>query len=436
MKNFDPRTAAKLTAGQHILIDGSPGLRLVASASRKTWQYRYRTEAGRLGQVSIGQWPKVSVAAAIAEWEKLRAERDAGRDPGAERRTARAMSPLDSPDPAAPASVADVLRDYVNGHINVNRKEKGATEVRRMFDKMLTDKFKAMPAVAVTRRTAFDVISAHSAIPVQASNLRRELGAAWDHALDGGRLPDGTGNWWRQIMRGKLQSKGKTVAGEKTGVVKRALSPSETGRLIVWLPNYSRTVEDALTLYLWTCLRGAEICAIEGHEVSEEPDGWWLTIPKAKTKNARRPNATDMRVPLVGRALAIILRRREVHGDGFLFPSEVAGRSIEQKVVQTATWFHMPYSQTRPNWERPRCPVTAWAPHDLRRTSRTLLSALGVRAEVAEACLGHMKPGIVGVYDQHQFEPEKRAALVLLSTELERLAAEAFQQKGTLAPTS
>ena len=49
--------------------------------------------------------------------------------------------------------------------------------------------------------------------------------------------------------------------------------------------------------------------------------------------------------------------------------------------------------------------------HDLRRTARTHLAALGVRREVAERCLGHKLGGVEGTYDRHDYYKERRAAL-------------------------
>ena len=49
--------------------------------------------------------------------------------------------------------------------------------------------------------------------------------------------------------------------------------------------------------------------------------------------------------------------------------------------------------------------------HDLRRTARTHLAALGVRREVAERCLGHKLRGIEGIYDRHDCFQERRMAL-------------------------
>jgi integrase len=48
--------------------------------------------------------------------------------------------------------------------------------------------------------------------------------------------------------------------------------------------------------------------------------------------------------------------------------------------------------------------------HDLRRSARTHLAALGVRREVAERCLGHKLKGLEGTYDHHDY-PSRGAYL-------------------------
>ncbi len=80
-----------------------------------------------------------------------------------------------------------------------------------------------------------------------------KLGAAWEYALDAGLLYENPLNWWRQVMRGRLRSKGKV----HVGTVKRVLTEAELARLVPWLGNFSELVRDVLTLYLWTCARGA-----------------------------------------------------------------------------------------------------------------------------------------------------------------------------------
>ncbi len=373
----------------------------------------------------------MSPAKAIAEWEGLRDARDAGRDPAQERRAARVQATEElerarAEKRNAVLTVRKVCELYLIGHVERNRKLKGSTEVRRMFDTMLGD-FADEPAATFSRAQAFDLLDMHGHIPVQQAKLRAELGGAWEYALDAGRLPETTPNWWRQIMRGRIKSKGKKIEGKSVGVVKRTLSEAELADLIPWLPNFSKTIADALTLYLWTGTRGSEIVAMEVDEITDEPDGLWWTIPKAKTKNARHEQATDLRVPLVGRAEAVVRRRMKVAKDSVLFPASgrAKGRAMEQKVVQTGVHYHQPYSKTYPERDRPRLTVTHWAPHDLRRSVRTLLASMGCPDEVAEAVLGHMQPGVKGVYNQHSYDRERREWLSRLDARLEELVREA-----------
>lgn len=431
---FDAREIKLLKPGEHITSPETPGLRVEAFANRWTWTYRFRSPVDqKLRQIKIGGWPAMSVFSAVAEWERLRALRDSGVDPVLEAKAAKnaaieASRKQLAAEKVKAYTVADVANDYWEGHIVPNRKPKGVTEVRRMFDTML-GATGTIPAAELTRAQAFDLIRKHGEDrPVVAGYLRSELGAAWDYAIDSGRLPETSPNWWRLILRGKLKSRGKKIAGEHIGTTKRALSPVEIGALIRWIPNFTQLVEDALTLYLWTCCRGAEILAAEGREINQEADGlWWWVIPKEKTKNSRHANATDQRVPLFGRALQVMLRRKERYGDGFLFQARRRdGRivPVEQKTIQVAVWFHQPYSETTPHVVRPRLPVTHWSPHDLRRTSRTQLAALGCPDAVAESILGHMLPGVVGVYNVHSYDRERAEWLKRLSDHLEVLAAQ------------
>jgi integrase len=60
--------------------------------------------------------------------------------------------------------------------------------------------------------------------------------------------------------------------------------------------------------------------------------------------------------------------------------------------------------------------VTAWRLHDLRRTSRSLMSRAGVPSDHAERCLGHVIGGVRGVYDRHAYREEMLLAYEKLAT--------------------
>jgi integrase len=67
------------------------------------------------------------------------------------------------------------------------------------------------------------------------------------------------------------------------------------------------------------------------------------------------------------------------------------------------------------------CGVTGWTLHDLRRTARSLMSRAGVNADVAERCLGHVIPGVRGVYDRHTYRTEMARAYDALAAQIERI---------------
>jgi len=49
-----------------------------------------------------------------------------------------------------------------------------------------------------------------------------------------------------------------------------------------------------------------------------------------------------------------------------------------------------------------------WTPHDLRRTMRTGLSALGLPQHLCERAIGHRASGIIETYDQYDYADELR----------------------------
>jgi hypothetical protein len=50
--------------------------------------------------------------------------------------------------------------------------------------------------------------------------------------------------------------------------------------------------------------------------------------------------------------------------------------------------------------------------HDLRRTCRTGLAAVGVTPFIGELVVGHVQRGVHGIYDRHRYLDEKRDALL------------------------
>lgn len=419
--HFDAREAKALQAGSIIVVHGCPGLRLEASKAGKSWIYRYKSPIDdRMRQIKLGAWPAMAISAAAARWEELKSRRDSGRDPSLERKADRAgKATLEKMKKEGAYTVGRLLDDYLANYIDKQRDPKNAHALRSRLTRGVASIAHLEPA-HVTRSVAFDTIQALSEWPVMANSVRQELGGAWEYAHDSGRLSEDVPNWWRSIMKRKLQSKGQMRDGERKGTDKRVLAEAEVGGLVVTdFPVLSPAIQDVLTLYLWTCSRGGEICALHANHMSEEGGILWATLPKSQTKNQNRERATDFRIPLVGRAESVARRRMAENPGGYLFPGQHASGHIQQTNVQTQVHSRQPYSRTRPEWERARLTVTHWSPHDLRRTGRTLLAKMGCPDEVGEAILGHVTPGVAGIYNRYRYDAEKLQWLQRLAEKLE-----------------
>ncbi|SQD79603.1 tyrosine-type recombinase/integrase [Moritella yayanosii] len=56
--------------------------------------------------------------------------------------------------------------------------------------------------------------------------------------------------------------------------------------------------------------------------------------------------------------------------------------------------------------------------HDLRRTCRSLLAVMDIQGHVAERCLNHKLKGVEGIYNRHDYLPERKEALEKLANSL------------------
>lgn len=427
---FDARAAKALQPGDAMAVPGCPGLRLLATKNLKTWTYRYKAPDGKLRQVAIGPWPALTLHDAMAKWMELRGQKSAGVDPVAQRKALRAAAKA-TPAASKSYTVAMLVADYVKGHLLVSRKAAGAEAARKALDRLIEQEpeLAAADANLVTRAQCFDVLEARKATPMATAKLRSMLGSAWEYALDAGRLDGNTPNWWRQVMKGRLKSKGKVMAGKHVGQRRRALRDDEVRALLAWLGNMHQVGQDAVVMYLWTCTRGSEIFGLRPEQLAVEVRGedavlWW-TIPKEQTKNARYADAVDLRVPLWGRARQVVERRlASVGQSGYLF-EDSRGKPYTQHAFSTYVYDLQPYSPKAKRRDNPalQLPVTDWTPHNLRRTGRTMLAALGCPAEIAEAIVGHMPEEIEATYNVHTYDQERLVWLRRLSDHLESLAS-------------
>ena len=420
---FDARTAKLLKPTEHLLVDGFLGLRLVATATKKTWIYRFKKPGTTLmKQQKIGSWPEMPVDKAKDEWQKLLSKRSAGEDIIANKKIEAIVAKFNS---AEKYTLEHMVTDYAKGYLEKMRQARGAKAIKARLLAAI-EKYKKLPIENVDRRFVFDLIESLSAAPTIAKTVKTEMRAAFEYALNAGRINENLPNWWALSKIKTLKSKGAMRDGKRKGTGKRVLTNVEIKTLMQKdMPILVQDLSDFLTLQLWTCTRGNEIVNMQAKQITDEADGVWWTVPHELTKNRNDEDATDLRVPLVGKALEIVNRRR-INGNEWMFQKSdrkgVLGPQ-EQGYMSSQVFYHQPYSKTRPKHIRTRLSVTHWSPHDLRRTGRTLLASMKCPDEIGEEIIGHKKPGVVGVYNLYKYDKERRYWLTKLNAKLKAFIA-------------
>lgn len=422
-KFFDARTAKLLKPNEHLLVDGFLGLRLVATATKKTWTYRFKKSGtSQMKQQKIGSWPRISVDEAKVLWQKLLDKRDAGDDIIAEKKQRTTAAKYNVEEIYC---LDDMVRDYAKGYLDKMRQPRGAKSVTRRLHAAI-ENYKEMPVASVDRRFVFDLVETLSSAPTVAKSVKTEMKSAFEYALNSGRIDGDLPNWWALVKVKTLKSKGAMRDGKRKGTTKRVLTNAEIKTLMQKdMPILLQQVSDFLTIQLWTCTRGNEIVNMQPSQITDEPDGVWWTVPHELTKNRNDEDATDLRVPLIGKALEVVNRRRK-SGTPWLFQKTDKKGALgpqEQGYMSTSVFYHQPYSKSRPDRTRARLTVSHWSPHDLRRTGRTLLASMGCPDEIGEAIIGHKKPGVVGVYNLYKYDKERRYWLTRLNAKLKSLIA-------------
>ncbi len=366
-------------------IEGARGLVLhVLPSGTATWYFHYDAEVGRRRErrkLKIGRLDEVSLAHALGEAERLRPLIRQGVDPVSLKVANRdAMTfaeltadRLEKGDPLRPGTQRD------HGH---------------MLDKDVLPVIGNIPAKAVTRQ---DVIRVLDVISTRGANRRADMARAlissiFGYGIDRGLVSDNPASG----LRNRHDNQPRDVVASPDDI-RRLWSAMDNGEAAM-----SSAVATIVRLALLTGLRRTEIAAARKEELNLGSESPTLTIPRGRAKNR---NAH--RVPLSPRAASLFRRAVKASGESeFVFPGErspshIASRSVSKAMERT----------------RAKIGINDITMHDLRRTAATNMSQYGVPKDVRERVLNHggkRKSSVTeGVYNQYEYDAEKRAALEL-----------------------
>ena len=298
------------------------------------------------------------------------------------RRLKDGLEPFEPP-PVQPDSVADVCAGWLKRHVEAKGLRRGG-EMRRLLEKHVIPVWGERAFGELRRsdiaRLLDAVEDAHGPWIADAVLSTLRAAASWYATRHDTYVPPFTKNMRRVPAQDRKRS--------------RYLSDDELRA--VWL---AAEAEDSvfgkfLMVLLLTAQRREKVATMRWADVSE--DGVW-TIRTESTRE--KGHAGVLQLPPL--AMPIIRSQPRFAGSSFVFTGcynkAFAGFSRRHDAFKV------------------RCGVADWSLHDLRRTARSLMSRAGVISEHAERVLGHALVGVEGVYNVHDFAPEKAAALAKLA---------------------
>ena len=355
-----------------------------------TYGLRYRVN-GKQRWLALGLHGRVTPDSArrLAK-KKVGAVAD-DRDPAAEREAEREKAK------AASASTVDVLLDtFLDRHVRKNLRSAG--EVERVFDKYVRPCIGSKSIYALCRR---DVVEMLDTIedengPVMADRTLAHVRKAfnWQAARDDGFVPP--------IVRGMARTKPNERAR------KRVIEDQELCDLWAALDTFDKPAVFApfVRTLLLTAQRRDEVANMRWEEI----EGTTWAIP-----SERRKKGDAVTVPLTDAVLQLLGKPQK---RGFVF-STTGGNKPFSGFSKAKRALDIAIADLRKKGRR--APMAQWQLHDLRRTARSLMSRIGVSPDVGERVVGHIIPGVRGVYDRHQYCGEKRDALQRLAAEVGRI---------------
>jgi integrase len=344
---------------------GFPGLALrVFYGGSKSWTFFYRI-GGRLRRTSLGTYPAMSLLEARDAWRDARQSVAKGIDPSPRHGTSRTDT------------FGDVVAEWMRRD-QVKNRASTIYQTNRLIEVNLLPVWGSRRVDTITARDIIELLDsiADRGAPTQAGRVHAHL-----HRFFG---------WC--IRRGILTANPISTVDKPGSYTSRERVLTDAEIIAVWSAATQASYGPAMRLLLLTGARLQEISRLRESEIA----GDTIKLEGERTKGGK-PHT----IPLSSAARAVLKDVPRGSSGEYLFSNDDGKRPV-------TAWGHAKGKIDAV------AEIEPWRIHDLRRTVATGLQKLGVNLQTIEAVLGHVggsRSGIVGVYQRHSFDTEKRTAL-------------------------
>jgi integrase len=365
-----------------------PGLYFVIQPSGKSsWACRYRAD-GRPRKLTLGAYPAINLKKARELAREAIGKVAEGIDPGTERKAAKAAAAIPAND-----LIEVALKRYLAQHVRRNLRTSSADEIERLLEKEFAGPWRGRRLTQIARADIHAVLDSivERGSPVQANRALAAFRAMCRWAVERGLIE-------ANPCAGIRAPSAETARD-------RILSDEELKTVWQAADGQEQPYAEFVKLLILTGQRRSEVAEMRWSEIDLDSRLW--TLPKERAKNHRQHE-----IPLSDSAAALLRGLPRIGDSDFIFT--LSGR-------RPICGYHL-VKQRLDDLLPPDMP--AWVFHDLRRTAASGMARLGINLPVIEKLLNHVSgsfAGIVGVYQRHSYDAEKRAAMQTWSRHVEAI---------------
>lgn len=375
-----------MAGGEPIAKSDGAGLTFTLSrAGTASWVLRYMRE-GRARELTLGNYPDISLSAARKLAAEHRVAVDKGGDPVAEKRKARLAA-------RGAWIVRELVQDYRDKVLSQGVFAEDTVYYRNSdLDSVILPRLGSLDLRDLTAEDVVDMLDKSGRPWTVQKRILTTANKLFDHAIG------------RQLIMVNPAAgiKLTSLLGPRPPVRKRVmLSEEELVKLLAACGDLGTENALALKILLATCVRGVELVKARWEHIDFEKGTWFVPDESVKTR-------VGFLVPMTSTVAGWFRQLRELaDGSDWVLPARTKRRGASH-VGRTTLWAALERA-----FERGYLDVRRFTPHDTRSTAKGHMRNLGVSREISEIALNHVLKGMEGIYDVREEIPERRQALEL-----------------------
>ena len=378
-----------MAKGEPLARSDGEGLTFTLSdAGTATWVLRYRIGAGRRKELTIGNYPDLSLATARKLGRERRVEIDQGKDPAAQKKVEKMRTKM-------AWTVRNLISDYKEKKLTTPPLAEGTIYYREWdLEKVILPKLGSMEVRNVTPADIVHMIESAKRSWTISKRILTSAKLLFAHA-SGKRLVD---------INPCVSIDLTALMGPRPPIRKRVmLSEEELRTLLTDIDDIGVENGLAFRILLATCVRSIELVKARWEHIDFEHGTWWVPDDSVKTRKG-------FLVPITPTVSHWFRDLQDLAGDSpWVLPTRTERRRRrlgETHVGDTTLWAAITRAFSRGDIQ-----IRRFTPHDTRSTAKGHMRNMGISREISEIALNHVLPGMEGIYDVREEIPERRQAL-------------------------